>query len=98
MTALASPIPASRPSTAETRPTRTASTITDSEHLTTTGADGPQQGELAGPLGEQDGEGVRDHEHPDDERDQPEDGERLLEEGEARLHVVGDLGASPPRR
>ena len=74
------------------RPTRTASSITEPSTWRAARADGSQERQLAGALRDEDREGVGDDEDADEQGDAAEDRQRLLEEGEALLHVGGDLG------
>ena len=50
------------------------------QHLFAAGAEGPEQGQFPGPLGDQDREGVEDDERADEQRDQGEDQQERGEE------------------
>ena len=52
------------------------------QHLPPRGAERPQRGELAHPLGDRDRERVRDHERADEERDAREREQDVLQEGD----------------
>jgi hypothetical protein len=62
------------------------------QDLPASGADGPEEGQLAGALRDQDRERVGDHEDADQEGDAAEDRQEGLEEGEAGLDVARQLG------
>jgi hypothetical protein len=60
-------------------------------HLAAAGPQGPQEGQLAGPLGHQDRERVEDDEAADEQRDAGEHQQGGAEEAEGLLHRLGAL-------
>ena len=83
--------PSNRPSTAAKRADEGGLQEDRAEHLALAGAEGAQQGQLAGALRHQDREGVRDDEDAHEQGHAAEHREDRLEEGEALLHVGGLL-------
>ena len=66
----------------DARRRRPASSSTEREHLAAAGADGPQQGQLTDPLGDDDGEGVVDDEDADEQGDEGEGQQEGVEEAQ----------------
>ena len=93
--AVATPKPPTTPSTAATTPIVPASIATDAAHLAARCPDRPQQGELAGSLGEGDRERVVDGERRDHQRDAGEDDEQGTQGVEERQLVELLVGQLP---
>ena len=79
---MASPMPATTPRRRPPRPTTTASSSTERSTWRPAGADGPQQGELAGALGDDDRERVVDDERADEQGDQGERQQERVEDAD----------------
>ena len=61
------------------------------QDLLARGAEGPQGGELAGPLGDRDRQGVEDHERAHEQRDAAEAEQEDPDEAEALVRLLGGL-------
>ncbi len=85
-TAASTPRPS--PITDETSPTTAASAEHRTEHLTAARTDDPQQGQLPGPLPDDDRERVEDGERADEQGDEREHQQRGVEEGERLVDRV----------
>ena len=94
---MASPMPATTPMAEAPRPTTNASSSTERSTWRPAGPDGPQQGELAGALGDDDRERVVDDERAHEQGDQGERQQERVEDGDQLLERVlalgGELGA-----
>ena len=97
--------PTPRPTAEATTPDRDRLEHHRAHDLGPAGADGPQHGHVPRPLGDDDGEGVVDDEHPDEQGDVGEGQEEGVEEAQVLLEVglaVGGVGRAgddlEPRR